>query len=181
MKYDPSHTFVTSDHHFGSWKCNPCHWRGPVFSQQEEEELIVNWNSVVNPTDLVIHVGDFCDSGEVDLREYRKRLNGSIILIKGNHDNLPDDVYNAVFQSVHERLLIDELKLVFLHCPDIEGVAGFRQIYGHLHDGSGLFCPLDPKTYFCACVMRNNGFPIRLSDVLTVLGCKAILPSLVDH
>ena len=39
MKYDPSDTFVTSDHHFGSWKHNPCPWRPPVFPQEEEEEF----------------------------------------------------------------------------------------------------------------------------------------------
>ena len=74
MKYDPSHQFVTSDHHFGSWKLAPSPWRGPVFTQAEEEELIAKWNSVVRPTDQVFYVGDFCDSGEADLREYRKRL-----------------------------------------------------------------------------------------------------------
>ena len=169
---DPSHTFVTSDHHFGSWKRNPCPWRPPVFSQADEESLIAKWNSVIKTGDLVIHIGDFCDSGVADLIEYRKRLNGSIVLVKGNHDDLPDDVYNAVFQSVHERLFIDELKLVFQHCPDAEGVAGFRQIYGHVHAEDGQFSPLEPRKSFCACVMRHDGFPTLLSDILTVLENK---------
>ena len=134
--------------------------------------MIAKWNSVVKPTDFVIHVGDFCDGGVVDLIEYRKRLNGSIILVKGNHDDLPNEVYNAVFQAVHARLFMDEQKLVFQHCPDIEGVAGFRQIYGHIHAEGGQLSPLDPKASFCACVMRHNGFPTPLSGILTGLENK---------
>ena len=168
MQYDPSDTLVTSDHHFGSWKQNPCPWRAPVFSQEEEEALIAKWNSVVKPSDLVIHVGDFCDSGETDLIAYRKRLNGHIILVKGNHDRLPDDVYRAVFGTFCEILGIAELNLMFRHCPEPDGSTRHRQIYGHLHESDGLLT-LNPKTSFCACVMRHDGFPVPLSDVLSKL------------
>ena len=172
MKYDPSHHFVTSDHHFGSWKANQDPWREPVFTHEEEEDLIAKWNSVVKPTDFVIHVGDFCDSGVADLVEYRKRLNGSIVLVKGNHDNLPDDIYKVVFQSVSEVLVIEELNLIFRHCFDPNDGTGFRQIYGHEHTEGGMFCPPNPKMSFCACVIRHNGFPIPLADVLTTLEDK---------
>ena len=161
---------MTSDHHFGSWKIGQSPWRKPVFTQAEEEELVAKWNSVVKPTDLVIHVGDFCDGGAADLMEYRKRLNGNIILVKGNHDDLPDDIYKAAFQSVCEVLVVEEHNLIFRHSPDANDGTGFRQIYGHIHDEGGLFCPLDPKTSFCACVMRNNGYPIPMAEILTALG-----------
>ena len=167
MKCDPSHTFVTSDHHFGSWKVNPCPWREPVFTREEEEALIAKWNSVVKPTDLVIHVGDICDSGVTDLMEYRKRLNGSIHFVKGNHDNLPDDIYKAVFQSVCEELVMEELKLVFRHCPYPDGIVGFRQIYGHMHTENNLLFPMDSNRSFCSCVMRHDGFPTLLSDAFS--------------
>lgn len=170
MKFDPSHYFVTSDHHFGSWKVNQSPLREPVFSQEAEEELIAKWNSVVTPTDFVIHVGDFCDSGVVDLMEYRKRLNGNIVLVKGNHDDLPDDIYKKEFLDVCEELVIKELDLVFRHCPNPHDDTGFRQIYGHEHTEGGLFCPMDPKRSFCACVMRHRGLPTPLADVLAVMG-----------
>ena len=166
MKYDPSHTFVTSGHHFGLRKVNTTPWHPPVFSQAGEEEAIAKWNSVVKPSDLVIYVGDFCDGDEADLREYRKRLNGSIVLVKGNHDRLLDEVYESVFQGIHKELVLEDLNLVLHHEPDIEGRAGIRQIYGHIHSENGLFCPPDPKTSFCSCVTRNGGFPRPLSDIL---------------
>ena len=172
MRYDPSHIFVTSDHHFGLWKVNTTPLHPPVFSRAEEEEAIAKWNSVVKPTDLIIYVGDFCDSGESDLMAYRQRLNGAIILVKGNHDKLPDDMYKAVFQSVCEELVIEELSLTFRHYPYGVGETGFRQIYGHIHDEGGLFCPPDPKRSFCACVTRHDGFPTPLSDILAALEIK---------
>ena len=172
MKYDPSHTLVTSDHHFGLWKVNTTPWHPPVFSQAEEEEAIAKWNSVVKPTDLVLYVGDFCDSGEDDLRKYRKRLNGSIVLVKGNHDKLPDEVYESVFQGVHTELVIEDLNLVLHHEPDIEGQTGIRQIYGHIHEEGGLFCPPDPKTSFCSCVTRNGGFPVSLESAIAKMASR---------
>ena len=44
MTCDLLHTFVTSDHHFGSSKL-----LGPfkVFSVEQEDELIAKWNSTV--------------------------------------------------------------------------------------------------------------------------------------
>ena len=87
-----------------AWKLVPNPWWWPVFSQAEEEKLIAKWNSVVRPTDQVFYVGDFCDSGEADLREYRKRLNGKILLIKGKHDNLTNDVCRAVFTAICDEL-----------------------------------------------------------------------------
>ena len=163
--FDPKHTFVTSDHHFGSWRGNPCPWRPPVFSQAEEETLIAKWNSVVNPGDTVLYVGDFCDGDVVALMEYRQRLSGSIVLIKGNHDELPDEVYGAVFQGVFDQLVIDDCKLVVKHCPDEELEIGFRQIHGHLHNGASLR-PLDPTIYFSSCVMQHDGYPVSLMKTL---------------
>ena len=168
MKYDPSDTFVTSDHHFGSWKHNPCPWRPPVFSQEEEEGLIAKWNSVVKPTDFVIHVGDFCDGGVSDLMAYRKRLNGSVLLVKGNHDILPDEVYKAVFQSVCEVLVIEELNVMFQHCPSAEEPSSFRRVVGHFHDGVMPDFLNDGRS-FCSCVMLHGGYPVPLEKIIGAL------------
>lgn len=47
--------------------------------------LIENFNSLVKPEDTIYHLGDFCFSK--DPSAIRRRLNGNIHLIKGNHDN----------------------------------------------------------------------------------------------
>ena len=58
MKIDPLHTFVTSDHHFGS---SSMMGRLKVFTPEQELELVKKWNSVVKPDDTVVYNGDFCD------------------------------------------------------------------------------------------------------------------------
>ena len=58
MNFDPSHTFITSDHHFGSWKKFIAF---KVFSEDEEKTLINKWNSTVCQNDTVIYNGDFHD------------------------------------------------------------------------------------------------------------------------
>lgn len=168
-KVDPARTFVTSDHHFGSWYVNSKPWSKPVFLKEEEEELVRKWNSVVQPDDLVLYNGDFHDCDEEGMREYRKRLNGRIILVKGNHDVLPDEVYKDGFDEVHVKLKIEDLNLVLNHVPDFDpDLKGF-QVYGHLHDSRGLFIVPDEKRSFCSCVMRNDGYPVALSKILSIM------------
>lgn len=76
-------TFVTADLHFGHGNIIK-HCERPFENRQAmDKALIDNWNSVVGPHDRVIVVGDFAwKSPEF----YLSTLNGSKILIKGNHD-----------------------------------------------------------------------------------------------
>jgi calcineurin-like phosphoesterase family protein len=51
------------------------------------EALVSNWNSVVSPNDKVLLFGDVC-FGNIDKSiEYLWRLNGTICLLRGNHDD----------------------------------------------------------------------------------------------
>lgn len=78
--------FFTSDTHF-------CHkniisYAGrPFFSTEEmDKALIENWNSVVPEDGIVFHLGDFCFGGNTQWKTIRKKLNGKIYLILGNHE-----------------------------------------------------------------------------------------------
>lgn len=51
-----------------------------------DNALVENWNAMVKPGDRVYHLGDFCWGDIERVRAIRKRLNGQIYLIKGNHD-----------------------------------------------------------------------------------------------
>lgn len=156
MNLDTEHTFVTSDHHFG------------LGTKEEEDELVRKWNSVVGPNDTVIYAGDFADCCFLDMVEYRKRLNGEMILVKGNHDNLPDEAYLAIFKEVYDRLVLQDLGIFVCHCPDSEYAGPLKQIYGHLHEG-GMFNEIPPEKGFCVCVMRHDGYPVRLDNILEKL------------
>lgn len=79
--------FFTSDLHFGH--DNIIQYCNRPFSNSLEmtEHIIANWNSVVSAEDLVYVVGDvFLHRSHSDCLEIMNRLNGTKILIRGNHD-----------------------------------------------------------------------------------------------
>lgn len=76
----------TSDTHFGSQRTLELSRRPFSTIEEMDEYMILLWNKIVKPDDVVIHLGDF---GNFDVRE---RLNGKLILIQGNYEEeLPDD------------------------------------------------------------------------------------------
>lgn len=152
-----SSIFVTSDHHFGSYKK-----LFSVFSKDEEDELVAKWNKVVKPNDIVLYNGDFSDGDENETREYAKKLNGQITLIKGNHDILSESFYKSIFAGVVDSLFMPELRLVVHHKPTD---TIYNQVYGHLHRGE-IVGPLDKEHCFCSCVQAHDGYPVLLDDVL---------------
>jgi calcineurin-like phosphoesterase family protein len=127
--------FFTADTHFGHANiikyCNR-----PFASVEEQDEtLIANWNRLVKPGDHVFHLGDFCMHG--DLSEYRKRLNGKITLIRGNHDKLKA-AEETLFEGVHDLLRVQMCGADFILCHyamrvwDKSHWNSFH-LYGHSH------------------------------------------------
>ena len=161
MTIDLNHTFVTSDHHFGSFKL-PGFLK--VFTEEQEKELIDKWNRTVGKDDLVYYNGDFCDGTVVELCNYAKQLNGRIVLIRGNHERFDDAVYKAVFKDVVDYIALNEIDLTIHHCPG-PCLTG-REIFGHLHRGTSWINVQKMSTSFCSCVQSNDGFPVLLSKVL---------------
>ena len=110
--------FFTSDTHFGHARIIELSKR--PFSNIEEmnETIIQNWNAVVGPGDVVYHLGD-AFMGPRETVFLRKRLNGKIILIKGNHDKKDALLLSAVIDEIHRSLEIelDGYKLYLAHIP----------------------------------------------------------------
>ena len=59
------------------------------------ESLIANWNAVVTPKDTVYHLGDLFLMANGAAQAIRGRLNGSICLVRGNHDKTADSLKGA--------------------------------------------------------------------------------------
>lgn len=155
---DLQHIYLTSDHHFGSWKGLSCF---QVFSKEEEDDAIKKWNKKVRKDDVVIYLGDFCDGSLTDAIEYKKRLNGEIILVKGNHDDLPDNVYKSMFKKVFTEMKLSDISL--RHCPNFNSKE--RQIFGHVHR-DGIVDPSFLDNGYCVCASMNDGWPIAFEDIL---------------
>ncbi|MEM9701635.1 MAG: metallophosphoesterase, partial [Planctomycetota bacterium] len=78
--------FFTSDTHFGHANVIKNCDRPFADVGEMDEALIANWNAVVGPKDVVYHLGDFAFRAKRKPREYLARLNGTVHLVKGNHD-----------------------------------------------------------------------------------------------
>jgi len=122
--------FFTSDHHWG-WLS---HYPRPFQSDHEmDETLIANWNAVVRPGDTVFHLGDIART-QADLNRVLPRLNGKIILIRGNHDRADIHDYSG-FHAVHDEphvIHVNGTSLSLSHDPEA-CVPGMFCVHGHVH------------------------------------------------
>lgn len=73
---------VITDTHFNHLKLSTHCLRPEGFSELVER----NWNAMVQPDDILIHLGDFLIGPKRQAREILARLNGQKWLIRGNHD-----------------------------------------------------------------------------------------------
>lgn len=96
--------FFISDTHF-SHK-NISIKRGFSCVEEMNEKIIKNWNSVISTNDIVYHLGDFSLSNKMqEIEAIFKRLNGKIVLIRGNHDS--NKMINKIdFHDVFDKLEI---------------------------------------------------------------------------
>lgn len=126
--------WFTSDTHFGH--NNIIGYCRPQFSSVDEmEECIIDrWNSTVAPQDLVYHLGDFAWKTE-DAKRVRPKLNGSIRLIVGNHDDIPSLAAAGIFQRIELWRQFREIGLTASHIPmRIDQLRhGAKNLHGHVH------------------------------------------------
>mgnify|MGYP001568131069 CR=1 FL=1 len=162
-----SKTFLISDTHFGHpnilvfTKQDGTLLR-PGFSSIEEhdEHLIKQWNSVVSKNDKVYHLGDIGFKNFTALSKILERLNGTKILIKGNHDNFKLSQYQQYFKDIRASHTLD--KFVLSHIPiHPDSLSRWRgNIHGHLHEYS-----LEDKRYINICVEKINYTPINFEEI----------------
>ena len=106
--------FFTSDTHFGHTNiikyCKRPFLLDPsrgfvdrnLDTDEMDEALIKNWNSVVQPSDTLYHIGDLAFyKDQRKTMNLLRRLNGNKVLIRGNHDKYLDKEALDMFGSVH--------------------------------------------------------------------------------
>ena len=120
----------TSDWHFFHKNIVNHTNRGDFTTAEDHDEWAIElWNSLVDPEDTVYHIGDFCFHGRFkETSELIMKLNGKIILLKGNHDSSKVlkqieskmDSNKVVVESAYLELDVPELsdmKINLLHFP----------------------------------------------------------------
>ena len=174
--------WFTSDTHFGHKNIIKLTHRPFNSVEEMDSTLINNWNSVVQPNDLVFHLGDFAYANPKRWKALVQSLNGQIHLIIGNHDELRypgHEVFDSFFEVYNQLTLKIDDKTVYLnHYPFLCYGGTYSkepvyQLYGHVHSGpkcTGL--DKDRLKYafpyqYDVGVDNNNYFPISWQDVVS--------------
>lgn len=138
----------------------------PFFNVEEMDEyMIFCHNSVVRPQDKVYFLGDVCFSLKT-LDRIMPQLNGTKVLIKGNHDNLKLAQYQKYFKDVRGSHQLDEFVLshIPLH-PDSLGRWAKGCIHGHTHEKHIMLDGVKDPRYINVCVEQINYTPISLEEI----------------
>lgn len=111
-----------------------------------EEKILSNLSRVLNPDDILIHLGDICIGNEVEA--HLQLMSVSTCkkwLVKGNHDRKSDTWYlSHGWDFVSTRICLEKFgtRILFSHIPEDVGDeyecnAWFDvNIHGHFHDSN---------------------------------------------
>jgi calcineurin-like phosphoesterase family protein len=143
-------TWITSDLHFGHTNimkfCPQSRARFKNDVEYMNEAMVSEWNEAIAPEDTVYILGDVAFLPADKAVKIMRRLNGTKILVEGNHDRklLNDPVFRSCFAEVHKYLDItyEKTRVCMFHYPIAEWDQMHRgsvHFHGHLHGGvSGL-------------------------------------------
>lgn len=130
--------YYISDTHFGHK--NVIRFDNRPFSSVDEmdEEIIKRWNDTVKTDDVVYVLGDFSFYKEEKTLEILDRLNGKIVLIKGNHDKISPKIAKKL-SGRYDYLEIKDngQKVILSHYPMPFWNGQFRgsvHLFGHVHN-----------------------------------------------
>jgi calcineurin-like phosphoesterase family protein len=168
--------YFTSDLHFNHQRIIEYEPKTRPFNSVEEmnETLIANWNSVVKPEDTVYVLGDFAMGPANDVRGLVARLNGTIKLVRGNHDTPTKlKIYQEMGIEIKdiEYLIYKGRFFILCHFPIaspefiqmvVRDNSEVVNVYGHLHSNA-------PKGYvngtYHIGLDTNNLTPISIQQV----------------
>lgn len=105
------------------------------------EYIIQKWNSIVKNDDKVYHLGDVGFGSVEDVKNLIGRLNGTKILLRGNHDfKIGVNTWKEIgFTEIYKKKIVLG-NLLLTHVPTEEVGEKQINIFGHIHDK-----PLDER------------------------------------
>lgn len=137
----------------------------PFSSVDEMDEvLIIRWNYLVKPNDIIYHLGDFTLKESAD--EYLDQLNGKIKLVPGSHDywlkkvDLEKHAGKLEILPLYKSIKVCGKKVVLCHYPMASWEASF---HGSLHLHAHSHGKMEQiKNRFDIGVDCNNFYPFNL-------------------
>lgn len=132
-----------------------------------QEHIVAKHNSVVGKNDKVYFLGDFAMSHKAQSLEILRRMNGSKVLIKGNHDLCKPHAYLEHFKDI--RAVHQFEGVILTHIPiHTQSLARWGvNIHGHLHSNQVTLdlAQIPDRRYFNVSMEAINYTPISLEQV----------------
>jgi calcineurin-like phosphoesterase family protein len=134
--------FTTSDIHLFHKNILKFEPESRPFSSLDEMHMVIvnNWNNVVNVYDVVYIIGDVSFGKLTDTIDILTKLNGNLILIKGNHDHVlsRNPSFRNCFVRIEDLLEIkvNGQNYTLCHYPMLswnKSHINSYQLFGHLH------------------------------------------------
>ncbi len=177
--------FFIADTHFGGESIRRYENRPFASAEEMDEKLIENWNSVVSAEDTVYVLGDFSEYGaddyaETDLSEAEgadskkvhkdqailSRLNGTKILVMGNHDNhrTPEEWRQLGFDECSKWPILYNQYFILSHEPlYINANMPYANFFGHVH--ANPIYKDACKQSVCISAERINYTPVEFAEL----------------
>jgi len=161
-------TWVISDTHFfheniGKYCNRPDNW---------QNKIIDNWNDLISPNEVVLHLGDFSLGPKTNFNLIKEKLNGKLLIIRGNHDRFSRTFYEScgvtLVPDPFQVNLLHHPQVLFSHRPIIPFGEGVINFHGHIHNATPTTSnPIPNSRYINMCVEVRQYRPWKLGDLLT--------------
>ena len=167
--------WIISDTHFNHNK--DFIWKARGFNSVEEmnETIIKNWNDVIQPDDVVYHLGDVMLNDNDGGLKILKNLKGKIHIIIGNHDTdsrieLYKNCYNVVEVVYATRIKYKGKSFYLSHYPTLTSNLQTNpdktiyNLFGHTHS-TDKFYEDQFYMYNVACD-AHNCTPVSIDQII---------------
>lgn len=136
---------------------------------EHDDTLISNWNEVVRDEDTVYHLGDVALGRNTYPNQIIPCLNGTKILVAGNHDVYWSTEEWLEYGFSEVRGCVEFNRFILTHIPVHRSQSSrFRgNIHGHLHHNKVLDESGYPDPWYrCVSVEQTELKPINIQDVI---------------
>ena len=164
-----SRVYVISDLHLGhknilEFSGKYRDWADSVL--EHDHILIEKIRSVCcSKRDILYILGDVCF--DLEKLEMLDEIPAKKILVRGNHDKFPMEVYSKYFESVQG--IMNYKKHWLTHAPiHPQELRGRKNVHGHVHFNSIMksqYTQEYDENYINVCVENTGGYPVNFEDI----------------
>jgi calcineurin-like phosphoesterase family protein len=158
--------WVTADPHF--FHDNIIRYEDRPFANSDEmnEGIISAWNQKVKKQDKLIIAGDVGLGPVERFEEILSRINGTKILVLGNHDraNIKRWMDIGISEVYKYHILYRDFFLISHYPLYMNDHMPYINIYGHVHGNANY--QTWGRNGLCVSVERHNYFPVCFDDIV---------------